>query len=87
VQLRHPAAVRQTRGDQVDLALEHLEVGPGLFLVRADDHVAAAESAALLAERQVDVDRQRRVAQRVGRGEVLLVVGGGEPSWNSTAVG
>ena len=74
MQLRELPALGELAGEQLDLAAQHSEVGNRDVLARRDDRVAAAEEAALLAERQVHVQRERRVAQRVRGGEALEVV-------------
>ena len=75
-------------GEHRHLAREVLEVARGdLVLLRDDDH-APAERAALLAERQVHVERQRVVGRARGLGQPLAVRRvASKPSWNSTAVG
>src|SRR5439155_12475371 len=56
------------RGGGVELLLELVEVEIAAVVVAADDHVAAAEVAELLAERQVDVEGEvgARAAPRIG---------------------
>ncbi len=66
VQLGDAPTRAEPIGHQVDLPLQPVEVRVGGFAPSRDDHVAAAEGAALLAERHVDVERQRPVGG--GRG-------------------
>jgi hypothetical protein len=71
VQLGHAVAAAEARCDEVDLAFEMVEVAGRHPALAGDDHVAAAEAAALGAEGQVDVERQRRIG--VQRGGVQLL--------------
>jgi hypothetical protein len=75
VVLRDLAPVRQGCGDELDLALEPLEVGGRDLPLARDDDVAAAVEATLLAEREVQVERQRLVPAGVGGSQLPPEVG------------
>src|SRR5262249_44754091 len=74
VELREPAAARQVPGEETGLADQIVEVAAGDVAMLRDDDVAAAEEAALLAERQVRVERKLCLLQRVGFGEPRAVL-------------
>jgi hypothetical protein len=73
MELREPAPVRQSSSDERDLPREEVEVRLRLGAVSGDDDVAAAEQTPLLAERKVDVERERGFPEGVGLAEVFLV--------------
>src|SRR5439155_7872557 len=66
---------RQMPGEEIDLADHMVEVAVRDAVMFRDDDVAAAEEAALLAERRVRVERERGVGQRVGRLEPRAELG------------
>src|SRR5262245_34559983 len=61
VELREAAPLGPPGGDEIDLALEQLEVRIRDVPVRGDDDVTAAEQAPLTAEGEMEVERQRGV--------------------------
>ncbi len=74
--VHHPAPSAEERTDQVDLALERLEVG-GDRLVAVDHRgVAAAEPAQRVAERDVHVERQRSAGFIAGQCMAPVIVPG-----------
>src|ERR1019366_10315650 len=78
MELRESPALRQPLREQFDFASEQSEVGNGHLFPWRNYRVASAEQAALLAERQVHVHRQRGVAERVRGGETVEIVVGGD---------
>ena len=75
VELVEPTARSEARGKQVELALDGLEVGDLGSVVRRDHDVAAAVGAPRLAERDVDVHRQRGIGRPGGHCEALTIGG------------
>ena len=64
MKLNHRARAVEARSDLADFPLELLEIGMADPVLLADDHVAAAEEAQALAEREMHVQRKR--ARRAG---------------------
>ena len=75
VQLRDRPARRKVRGQQVDLALQIVQVPIGHVAVTGNHHVTTTVRAPLLAERQVDVEGQRLVGPGAGVGQAAHVGG------------
>ena len=69
VVLRHLAAIGQEPGHALHLDFEMCKVGLDDVVAGCREGVAAAEPAAFDAEGNVRVDRKRRLAQTVGRGQ------------------
>jgi hypothetical protein len=82
VELDHRPAGRRRPGQRGDLAVEGSEVAVRPLAAARDRHVAAAEKAPRLAERHVDVERQRPAAggeqpAEVAGAEAVVEVRGG----------
>ena len=67
MQLRHRRMPAQRRGHEVHLDLQCGQIGQGALVVAGDDLVAGAVVAELLAEGDVDVDRQRLGGAALGQ--------------------
>ena len=59
---------------QFHLALHKLEVGLGRMPMLGDDYMAATEETPVLAERQVHIERERRVPELVSLGQPDQIV-------------
>ena len=77
---------RERLGEHGDLAVQVLEIVRRDVSLLGDDDRAAAERAALLAEWQMQIERQRFVARR-GTSQLRAIGGLVEAFENSTAVG
>ena len=74
MELREVPPVRQPCREEFDLAAQQLEIRLRHVLALRDDRVTAAEEAPFLAERQVRVEGERGIAERVRRVEALEII-------------